>query len=265
MQDALCTISTGGGFASRTLFTNGEETVIEVKRPVVINSIPNVVTAQDLTDRAIHVELPEIFTYREESEIEKAFEEALPEIFGSLLDLFVQALSFLPQIKQTKPPRMADFTALGEAMMQSAGASAGAFTELYRENRKESVLRAIESSPVATALLEMMRERRYEGGFDGTYKELSEVLLPYKQDNEGWPKAARGLASALKRQSPALRSAGLIVVPEQGAHKQSNKGRSVSIRKSEQVNMVNIVSLESTGKEKTTTNDAEWNDDGRPF
>ncbi|WP_298225230.1 hypothetical protein, partial [Acidocella sp.] len=32
-QDAFCTLSTGGGFASRQLYTNGEEHVMETKRP----------------------------------------------------------------------------------------------------------------------------------------------------------------------------------------------------------------------------------------
>jgi hypothetical protein len=68
MQDALCIAATGGGAATRTLFTNDEETVLKVKRPVIINSIPRVITAQDLTDRALCIELPTI-EYREELEI----------------------------------------------------------------------------------------------------------------------------------------------------------------------------------------------------
>lgn len=67
MQDALCTLATGGGHSSRTLYTNDEETVIEAKRPVIINSIPNVITAQDLTDRSICIELPRVETAKNQN------------------------------------------------------------------------------------------------------------------------------------------------------------------------------------------------------
>jgi hypothetical protein len=43
-QDAFCTLATGGGFASRQLYTNGEEHVMETKRPVVLNGIAVVAT-----------------------------------------------------------------------------------------------------------------------------------------------------------------------------------------------------------------------------
>lgn len=251
MQDAFCTMATGGGYASRTLFTNGDETIIEIKRPVVINSIPSVITAQDLTDRAVHVELPELATYREEAEIERDFEEALPRIFGGLLDLFVQTLAYLPKVALNNPPRMVDFTKLGEAMMQSDGAAAGSFTDLYRNNRKESVLRSIESSPVASAVVDMAEGVDVDTVFHGTYKELLDRLLTYKGDNEGWPKSAKGLANSLKRQSPALKEAGVIIVPEIG-RQQNNRGRFVTIRKS--VHSVHDVhSFDRNGSEEKKT------------
>jgi hypothetical protein len=59
-QDAFCTLATGGGFASRQLYTNGEEHVMETKRPVVLNGIAVVATRPDLIDRVIHVDLPTI-------------------------------------------------------------------------------------------------------------------------------------------------------------------------------------------------------------
>ena len=59
-QDAFCTLATGGGFASRQLYTNGEEHVMETKRPVVLNGIAVVATRPDLIDRVIHVSMPVI-------------------------------------------------------------------------------------------------------------------------------------------------------------------------------------------------------------
>jgi len=232
MQDILCSMATGGAAGGRTLFTNGEETVIEMKRPVVINGIPSLITAQDLTERSIHLELPKLEHYEGEVDLQTKYKAALPEIFGSLLDLFVKTLATLPNVKIAKPPRMVDYCLLGEAMAQSMGYDAGTFTDQYNENRNESVLRSIESSPVASAVLEYA-ESFSDGSVihDGTYQELLDKLLPYKAgSSDGWPQRAKGLANALKRNMPALQEAGIIVKPENG-RKQNRNGRKVFIQK----------------------------------
>jgi len=211
IQDAFCTLATGGGFASRTLYSDDEETVIDAKRPIIINSIPPVVTAQDLTDRAICLELPRI-SYKEELVLDKEWQAALPSIFGGLLDLFVKTLKHMQKVKLTNPPRMADFTRLGEAMMQAQGNEEGEFTQLYRVNLNDGVSRAMESSPAAVALCEFAR--KYPEGknvFHGTVQGLLTKLIDYRHDAENWPRSAKGLADALRRQMPALSLVGISV------------------------------------------------------
>ncbi|MDD2661629.1 MAG: hypothetical protein PHY54_18415, partial [Methylococcales bacterium] len=220
MQDALCTLATGGGFASRTLYTNAEETIIEVKRPVIVNSIPSVITAQDLTDRTISIELPRI-AYREESEINAAWELAKPSILGGLLDLFVKTLALMPTVKLINPPRMADFTRLGEAMTMALEQPAGTFDALYKANRAESIGRALEASPVAVALREMVEAHNGSSllVFTGTMKNLLEKLDTHKQESHAWPKSPRGLGDVLRRQQPALSSLGIdIEISKPGRH-----------------------------------------------
>lgn len=211
IQDAFCTLATGGGFAARALYSDDEESVIEAKRPIIINSIPPVITAQDLTDRAICLELPQI-SYKEEMALEKEWQAAMPSIFGGLLDLFVETLKHLQKVKLINPPRMADFTRLGEAMMQAQGKSDGEFTKLYRSNLNEGVSRSMESSPAAVALCELAK--KYPEGkevFHGTVQGLLTKLLDYRHDSENWPKSARGLGEVLRRQMPALALMGVSV------------------------------------------------------
>jgi hypothetical protein len=43
-QDALCVLATGGGYSARTLYTNAEETIIELRKPIVLNGISVIVT-----------------------------------------------------------------------------------------------------------------------------------------------------------------------------------------------------------------------------
>lgn len=230
IQDAICNLATGGGFAGRTLYTNADETLIEAKRPVVINGIVPLVTAQDLTDRVIHIELPEIGGYRSETEIKAAFEKDAPQIVGGLLDLLVQTLATLPRVHLPRPPRMADFALLGEAMLQSQGHPPGLFVALYGANRRQSVARSLDASPVAVAVREMAEAYRGPDGaacFTGNFQELLSRLETYRRDTEAWPKSHRGLSDVLRRQRPALAQIGILI--DIGPH--TRKGVTVTIKR----------------------------------
>lgn len=227
-QDALCTLATGGGFATRTLYTNDDETIINVKRPVIINSIPAVITAQDLTDRVINIELQRLGVYRDEIEINAEFEAARPELFGALLDLLVKTLAKLPHVKLNKPPRMADFARLGEAMAQAMGHDPGTFDRIFKENRSESVSRAMEASPVAVAIREMAENCPEDIVFHGTIKQLFDKLTKNRPSSEGWPRSPRGLGDTIRRQTPALDSIGISVT--QGGIERIDGDRGISIK-----------------------------------
>ncbi len=210
-QDALCSLATGGGFAARTLFTNGDETLIEAKRPVVINGIVPLVTAQDLTDRVIHVDLPELSEYRTEADIDAEFERDASAIFGGLLDLFAATLGRLPLVKLERPPRMADYARLGEAMVAAFGWEPGAFVSLYIANRRDSVARSLEASPVASAVRRLTDESRDNLVWSGTMGSLLNKLGGFRDGTEAWPRSPRGLGDALRRQRPALAQVGIEI------------------------------------------------------
>ena len=88
---------------------------------MLLNGISVLVTAQDLLDRTIHIDLPRIINRKTEKEIEKEISKNKGIIWAGLLDLFADALKILPsvQIKQEILPRMADFAHLGEAVYRS--------------------------------------------------------------------------------------------------------------------------------------------------
>ena len=209
-QDALCVLSTGGGFAARTLYSNAEETAFNTLRPVVMNGIAALATAQDLVDRVVRIELPPIAARRASSELNADFESTKPEILGALLDLFSATLRALPGVSLDNPPRMADFARLGEAMFRALGRE-DSFSALYQSRREAAVLVALESSPVACAVLDLMR---VETGWRGPMKQLLDTLAAYRQEAEAWPRSPRGLADALRRATPALRLLGIGVTFE---------------------------------------------------
>ena len=229
LQDAFCTLATGGGFADRTLYTNKEETIIEVKRPVVLNGISVLVTAQDLLDRTIHIDMPRIINRKTEKEIEKEISENKGIIWAGLLDLLADALKILPsvQIGPDALPRMADFAYLGEAAYRSLGKDEGNFLADYEANRYQGIHRTINSSPVVSKLIDFI-DNALNQEFKGTIGVLFEKLNDMSRHEDAWPKTARGFGSSLRRMAPSLRTLGYKVEIDE---KRSNDGYRCLIRK----------------------------------
>src|SRR5207237_7756215 len=82
LSDALCRLSTGGGFATRQLYTDGEEAIFDVQRPVILTGIEDLPTRNDLLDRAVIVEAPalEDDNRRPESRFYADFDRKFPSI-----------------------------------------------------------------------------------------------------------------------------------------------------------------------------------------
>src|SRR5262249_43235555 len=113
LSDALCRLSTGGGFSTRSLYENGEETIFNAQRPLIINGITELASRSDLMDRCLLVELPTIpeANRRTERELWAAFEQDRPAILGAILDVVSAGLRNLPHVQLGTLPRMADFAA----------------------------------------------------------------------------------------------------------------------------------------------------------
>ena len=235
-QDALCTLSTGGGFATRLFYTNADEHVLEAKRPVMLNGIGGVVTRPDLIERTIRVDAPSIpvTERREDTDITAAWEVDRPKIFGAMLERFSAVLRILPEIKLAKRQRMADFERLGEANMRIEGHAPGAFSLLYEKAVMEGTERALENFGIANALVMLMAEgqAKTEGKWSGTVGALYQILDSYgTHDRSNWPKSVRGLSEQLKRVTPALRAEGLEIV----FGRRDSTGRNVTITRRKDV------------------------------
>jgi len=211
-QDTLCVLATGGGYSTRRLYTNTEESVIDTKRPIVLNGIAIIITAQDLSDRAVHVDLPTIEARATANQIEQTFATHRSGIFGALLDALARALAELQTVRteDLKLPRMADFAQLGEAVYRTNGRAAGEFLREYQEKRRESVNRTIEASPVGEAMLAYLEVN--PDGFHGTVGHLLDKLIAFRKDAEAWPKSAKGMGDAFRRLAPALRQIGVEAI-----------------------------------------------------
>jgi len=213
-QDAFCTLSTGGGFASRQLYTNGEEHVMETKRPVVLNGIAVVATRPDLIDRVIHVDMPVIApdSRKDDADTQTAWERDRPWVFGALLDLFADALRILPTVTLTHKQRMADFERFGEAVARALGFEPGEFQCQYAELVRAGIDRALESNAVAQVLDKYFEERLSPWNWQGTAGQLYDLLNNQNiPDRSTWPRSPKGLADQLRRIAPAYRAKGIEI------------------------------------------------------
>ena len=207
LSDSLCRLSTGGGFATRTLYSNDEETFLDAQRPIILNGITDFVGRGDLIDRCVFLHLPPIpeGERRTETRFWADFETEFPRLLGALLDTVVGGLRMLPQTKVSSVPRMADFAIFGEAVCQALGHLQGKFLTAYRDNRQAANESALEDSPVGVAI----RELASRGKWTGTASELMDALagsVPEKiVKSDRWPKGPRGVSGVLHRLAPLLR------------------------------------------------------------
>jgi Bifunctional DNA primase/polymerase, N-terminal/Primase C terminal 1 (PriCT-1) len=216
LSDALCRLSTGGGFATRTLYTDDEETIFDAMRPVILTSIEEIATRSDLLERSLIIDLPplEEGARRAEEEFWREFETVRPRILGALLDVVSGAMRRLPEIERRSNAnlsRMADFEQWGEAAEESLGLEPGTFAEAYLANREAATQTALESSPLIAALLAYVKKTpKVEDTATNLLEKLGHIDTKLTE-MPGWPKTPRVLSQIFKRVAPNLRQVGIVV------------------------------------------------------
>ncbi len=183
-SDGLCRLATGGGFATRELYSDAEEVLFNAQRPALLNGIEELATRGDILDRAILLYLPTIpkAQRQDETSFWRAFETARPRILGALLDAVSTALRELPAVTLCELPRMADFAlwacaasaACDWRIATPAGdvTGADAFLHVYTHNQDAAHELALEASSVAQAVCQLAEA----GVWSGTASLLLDTL-----------------------------------------------------------------------------------------
>ena len=215
LSDALCRLATGGGFATRELYSDSEEVIFSETRPAIITGIGDVATRGDLIDRTIAVTLEPIpeGDRLTEATLRERFEDRAPHAFGALLTAASTALRRLPEVSLERLPRMADHARWVEAAAPALGWESGSYIAVYDSMRRSAVETALEASPLTEPLRTIA-----VGGREGTATELLAELAELVGDqvarSRSWPKSARGLSAALRRLAPDLRSQEFVEIDE---------------------------------------------------
>lgn len=257
LSDALCRLATGGGFSTRTLYENDEETILSACRPIIANGIDEIASRHDLLDRAIIIHLPPIpeENRKDEAQFWAEFEKARPKIFGALLDAVSAGLRNIDSVHLDKLPRMADFAKWITACEEALPWPSGGFMEAYLGNREEAIETALEGDIVAVAIKNLLEERE---AWEGTASELLEALEVFIDDTTkrsvAWPKNPKNLGNRLRRVATFLRASGIEVEFLREGH---DRRRLIRLKRENVVRNVRNVrndlqSLENTGLEVRT-------------
>lgn len=214
LSDTLCRISTGGGYATRSLYTDDDEQLFEAMRPIMLNGIGNVVTRGDLADRALVVPLQPIMDDERKTEKEfwQEFEAVLPSILGAFLDMVAHGMREFPNVVLSGKPRMADFAKWITAC-ETAVWPKGTFMNALAANSAEATDYVIQASPLASAICAFMEDRET---FEDSATELWERLTArvdqkITKDKRLWPSTPRVMSEWFKRVAPHLRKIGIEI------------------------------------------------------
>jgi hypothetical protein len=279
VSDALCRLATGGGFATRQLYTDDEEIVFSAKRPIILNGIDDIATRGDLQERSLLISLPSI---PEEQRVEEAtfwatFEAARPRIFGALLSGVSVALRNAESVRLERKPRMADFAVRATAMEAAFGWEPGSFERVYADNRQEASEALLANEPLVDAIRELLEyEGESIGGESwwwGTATQLLKALGHYADDDvkrsRAWPGGPQALSRRLNRIAPALRAAGYEYSETEEGHdkkkvktlRRVNRGGEETPRAAEEPGPEVAAEAEVTGGETSNSEEKDEDED----
>jgi hypothetical protein len=218
LADAFCVVSTGGGMSVRRLYTDDEEEIFNVQRPIILNSIAELTTRGDLLDRAITLHLPRITDEKRKSE-EEIFAELDrigPGVLGAICDTLSGGLRAFPHVKLASLPRMADFAKWATACEIAIGRSQGEFIDAFNENQDKAKAELIENDTFSAALVALVNAAP-AGELEITSTLLLTTLesrcnvMSNRDRPDGWPRSGKGVRGKIRRIAPGLRAVGIDV------------------------------------------------------
>ena len=213
-SDLLCCLVTGGAYGARTLFTNEDFTVIKFHTMLGLTGINLVAKSADLLDRSLFFRLSEIPDDRRrgDGELKEAFEEARPRILGAMLDALAKAIEEKSNVKVQNPTRMLEFQEYAVAAAIATGTSQERFEEAMLRNTSLQHDVTLDASPVAQAVIRLMRGRPVSQPVEwnpaALFGELRDVAFRSDIDmrDEDWPGGSNKLKPELERLAPSLRA-----------------------------------------------------------
>ena len=165
VSDALCRISTGGGFSKRELYSDLEEIIVDACRPILMNGIPSLVDRADLMDRTIALTLPSIPPEKRRSErvVRQEFIADLPHMLGAIYSAMAAGLSCADQIEILDAPRLIDLVIFMTAVERGLGLEEGRFHRIYTEHQRQARIDFATSDSLVGIIEQVIKTKDFQG------------------------------------------------------------------------------------------------------
>ncbi|WP_432090548.1 ATP-binding protein [Streptomyces sp. NRRL F-5630] len=208
LSDLMCCIVTGAETIKRALYTDGDVVRARYRRPLLLTGIDVGVIRPDLAERLLPLRLERPKVRRTEAELWTEFEEALPVILGSLLDLTVQVRATAAETPTDL--RMADFAHLCAQLDAAQGLGALAAYRVCLDDVIEGDVLAQTVLKHAATLGEGAEQRMTSTEWLTLLSNLQsgDGMRPLPK---GWPTTGKVLSDRLKRLQPTLASRGVLI------------------------------------------------------
>ncbi|RZD83956.1 ATP-binding protein [Streptomyces albidoflavus] len=212
LSDAMCCIVTGAESVKRALFTDGDVHRARYRRPLLLTGIDVGVIRPDLAERLLPLRLERPTVRRTEAELWAEYEEVLPVILGSLLDLTVKVRA--AEAETPTDLRMADFAHLCAQLDAATGLGALASYRARLDDLNDDV---IEGDLLAQTVLKHADTLTPGSGQRMTSTEWLDALSHLYSGEElralpkGWPTTGKVLSDRLKRLQPTLAARGVLI------------------------------------------------------
>jgi hypothetical protein len=216
MSDALCSLTTGGGFARKKNYTDDEEQIFDLCRPILLNGI-SFDRAPDLLSRSLIIELRAIppKDRKAEDEIWERVENCRASVFGGLLSLISGAMRQEQAVKKENYllPRLADLGRFSFALERGNGWEEGKIASALNSTYNAALADNAEGHPLFPIVINIVHEKgSWRGSATDLFNEVNKRLTDDTVRRLNlWPKTVETLAKTIKRNYNVFASKGIRV------------------------------------------------------
>jgi hypothetical protein len=216
IDDILCLGVTGGSEIKRALFTNSETVSTDISSTIILTTInPDLITAGDLGDRSIQIELDRpVGKFLNRKFIDAHFNSVKPDIFGGLIALVQLYLEKKEELeKEPSNFRMTTYAAVGKLVAETLGL--GSFEEAYMADQLYISRSVLENEPLSQFVY-YMADNHPKTPY--SFSDLLTEMQNWANENginttigKDFPTGSKGISQKLKRLEEDLRRSWKIV------------------------------------------------------